>query len=266
MLGYPVTAAIPRAALPQMFVVVPLVISIHASAINGWIRKKIIALICANIVLLMSLGITQGALTKMAWHASGMPIEGTLKEAENLSAGMFLPNRCGSELNRRASAILKCLHEKLLCNQTNPGFVCRLLVLAPDAVPTCYRIENSRTGGELYYSKLDHEPFPIFLKKQNLSTEAKATNKITLVTPKQMIELSKNLTAAKGFYNQNRFRTVEYDEMQKQYLLEFQVAGQYYYYTFHDTDRWTPDLKTRELGPEFIVTIKNICEDVVRSN
>lgn len=266
MLGYSVTAAIPHAALPQMFIVIPLVIFTHAFVTNNWFRKNIVAIMCVNIFWILTSGTTQGSLAMTAWHASGMPIQGTLKEAESCSDGMFLPNRCGSELNSRASATLRRMYEKQLCNQTNPGFVCRLLILDLNSAPICYRIENSRIGGELYYSRLDHEPFAAYPQKQSHSTEAKSFNKIMLVTPKQMIELSKNFTAAKGFYNQNKFRTVEYDETQKQNLLEFQVTGKYYFYCFHDNNRWGDDPKAKKLEPEFIVTIKDICEDVVRSN
>ncbi|MFA7337854.1 MAG: hypothetical protein WC028_13790 [Candidatus Obscuribacterales bacterium] len=265
MLGYPLAAFIASGSLILLLFIFPVLFYIHAIAFSNWYRKNVVALICVNILLIMSLGTTQGGLSNIAWHVCGMPIHCTLKEAESCSEGMFLPNRCGKELNSRASAVLRRMYEKPLCNQVNPAFVCRLLAIDLNCAPICYRIERTSNGGELYFSRLDHEPFTAYPQKQSNSVEAGTTNKILMMSPAQMLELSKNLTRAKHFYSQNKFRTVEYSEIQKQYLLEFQVEGKHYYYSFHENNRWQYDPKPTKLEPEFIVKIREICEDVVRS-
>lgn len=264
-LGYPISAVIPCAALPQLFLIIPMVIFALSFICNNWFRRKCIYLLCINYFWLIIFGMpTQGALSKMALHICGMPIQGTLKEAESCTDGKFLPNRCNPELNLRATSILKLMYEKPLCNQNNPAFVCRLLVLDLDCVPICYRIERSKSGFTLYYTRLDPEPFEGYTGGQVSSPTSYTCNKL-VISPAQLAQLSTALNDAKIFYNQNKFHSVEYDVTEKQYLLEFQVDGKYYYYSFLEDKPRRSDARDAKLEPAFIQKIKEICEDVVRS-
>lgn len=265
LLGYPITALIPYDKLMPLYLIIPCLLFVLCSACNNWFRRKSIYLLCFNFLLLCVLGPTYGTLSTATWIASGVPIKGTIKEAESCTDGKFLPNRCDPKLNLRATSILKLMYEKPLCNQNNPAFVCRLLVLDLDCVPICYRIERSKSGFTLYYTRLDPEPFEGYTGGQVSSPTAYICNRL-VISPAQLTQLSTALTDAKIFYNQNKFHSVEYDVTEKQYLLEFQVDGKYHYYNFLEDKPRRSDARDAKLEPAFIEKIKEICEDVVSSN
>ncbi len=267
LLGYPLSALVPSNALPQLFLIIPMVLIALSFVCNNWFRKKCIYLLCINYFWLIFLGMpTQGALSRAAWHICGRPIQGTLKEAESCPEGKFLPNRCNPELNIRATLLLRFMNEKQICQQANPAFVLRLLVIDLDCAPICYRIESSQNGGTLYYKRLDHEPIGGYPEGQGNALATNSSNKALFISPVQLTQLSTALADAKNFYNQNKFHTVEYEEKEKQYLLEFQVEGKYYYYSFLEDEPRRSDARDARLEPACIQKIKEICEDVVRSN
>lgn len=265
LLGYPITALIPYDELPQLFLIIPGVLFVLFFACNNWFRRKSIYLLCFNFLLLCVFGTAYGTLSTAAWITSGMPIKGTVKEAESCTDGKFFPNRCNPELNLRATSILKLMYEKPLCNQNNPAFICRLLVLDLDCVPICYRIERSKSGVTLYYTRLNPEPFEGYTGAQVSSPASYTCNRL-VISPTQLTQLSTALADAKIFYNQNKFHTVAYDVTEKQYLLEFQVDGKYYYYSFLEDEPRRSDARDAKLEPAFIEKIKEICEDAVGSN
>lgn len=267
LLGYPISALVPSNALPQLFLIIPMVLIALSFVCNNWFRRKCIYLLCINYFWLIFLGMpTQGALSRAAWHICGRPIQGTLKEAESCPEGKFLPNRCNPELNLRATLILKFMNEKQVCEQLSQAFICRLLTIDLDCAPICYRIESSQNGGTLYYKRLNHEPIGGYPGGQGNALATNSSNKAIFISPAQLTQLSTALADAKNFYNQNKFHTVEYEDKEKQYLLEFQVAGKYYYYSFLEDEPRRSDARDARLEPPCIQKIKEICEDAVRSN
>jgi hypothetical protein len=253
-LGGYMAAGVPFETIFAIMMLGPIVFFAIMFCLSGWFRwRSPLVLLCWGLMWECS-GLTQGAFKSMLSLYCGSQIKENISIIEKHSPDMYLPNRSDNWENRGVTFFLKTVNEPLICENAAPTFVCRMIVLTLGGAPLCYRVDKeSGGGGILTFKKLDQEPVKYLPSSQ---TEG-AINRSVHLSAEKMKELFPLVEAARQFYQQNKYSDPESYKRYGRMLLEFQVDGRYYFYSFmgeSEQDRGPNSMPT----PPFISKMRDL--------
>jgi hypothetical protein len=231
LFGCDLPGLLSQQGLVAPFYVIPVLWGSILLKTNNWFRRRFGYMVVVWLIAIVVFDVTQGAMSQAFWCASGCPIRDSLENIESRDPDRYLPNRCDDHLNRRASRILAGMGEKVICAEQHHDFVCRLLVFRPLGGPiSCFRIDKKgHDRAVLYYKTFEMDP-DIFADVMTKFEKATMRSREYPLPAAKLNEFVSLLPAAKDYYSKNKFRSYLLDISQEQYLLEFQIFGNYFYY------------------------------------
>ncbi|MBS1994123.1 MAG: hypothetical protein JSS83_26615 [Cyanobacteria bacterium SZAS LIN-3] len=245
-------SSIPVWLLLMPYFWVPIFAFLTMCIISRWFLKlslPILFVCCAAIGLMFQ---SRANMENAFWMALGQPVMTSLEDSQKRASGFYYPNRCQRLLNKRASAVLEFLGEKVVCNQGYPDFLFRLLVLRAEK-PTCIRAElsNFKEGGILVVKKLDSEPNTGYVEN---STRIPMTNKFFMCSTADIKQCVHILEDARTYCEKNQFKSSG-PMGTENWLLEIQLDRTYYFFCWSERfDDRTP--------PPFLSALKAFSEHV----
>ena len=263
--GFDLPSLLSPQGLCAPFILIPVLWGALLLKTNNWFRRRLPIMIIVWIALIVLGDVTQGAMSEAFWLAQGCPVKDSLEVTERRAPGRYLPNRCHEYMNSRASGMLEAMNERVICEEPNPKFVCRLLVLGSDTGGSvkCFRIETQADGsGILCYKKIDSEPNPYSKIRFKFGRDTMLSREYRLSTTK-LKELDAILAGAEQYYQRYKYRSDRFASSGKHYLLEFQVLGKYFYYDVPERSSARVPLGTvqPEPMPPFLQKLLTLCQD-----
>lgn len=233
---------------------VPVLFFFFMFGVSGWFRwQSPLVFMVWILIFLFSTADVEDNLMMTMERACGNQIKDNINVIERRSAYGYFPNRLWSWENSQVTSILQTIKEPVICENVSPNFVCRLLVLHLAHSPLCYRVDKTPCGGTLTFKKLEKDP----ISSESAMQTNSAVSRTADLSPEMMREISLLVEDARRYYEQNKFIDPDCFARQRRMLLEFQVDGRYYFYTFLDEKE--PDRRpNNEPTPAFISRLRDL--------
>lgn len=196
----------------------------------------------------------------------GFPIEDSLNNLEQKSSGLFLPKRCETLMNQRATMVLEMMNEKIICESMPPSFVYRLLVFGAgmNGPVTCFRLEINKNGeGTLYCKKIASEPngFAWHNGRDNAAPVNATKYSLSAATRTEAIA---HIAEAENYYQKNKYLSYWCIPRREHYLLEFQARGKYFYYDFQGCEPDNAPAPFCEPVPDFLAKLLELNNEITK--
>lgn len=265
--GFELTTFIPPQFFYSAYLLIPIAWGLFLFFSSDWFRKQFIFMLMFWVVLWCALDVTQSSLHMAFWSAMGFPIEDSLNSLEQKASELFLPKRCQSMMNERATMALEMMSEQSICDSMPANFVYRLLIFNPgmEGPITCFRLEMDKDGtGTLYCKKMSHEP-NVFAWRSERNNSAPVDTKKYSLSAAATAEALAQIAFAENYYQKNKYRSYWCIPRRGHYLLEFQTLGKYFYYDFQGDEPNNEPAPFLEPIPDFLTKLIELNTEITRS-